>query len=137
MARTMLIRRVPFRASHRYWRSDLTDEENLRAFGETAARHDHEFVLEVEVTGTPDPVTGFVVDLGALDGSLGELVHPLRGQDLNEAIPEVREGSMQPSTESLAHWFWRELERRLPGGVRVTRIRVEEAPDLAAEVRVD
>ena len=137
MPRTTLVRRITFRASHRYWRTDWTEEENREAFGETASPHDHEFVLELAVTGDPDPVTGFIVDLGALDDAIAGVVAPLRGEDLNEVIPEVREGTMQPSTESLAHWFWKELQGRLPEGIWVVRVRVEEAPDLAAEVRFD
>lgn len=130
-----LVRRVGFTATHRYELPSVSAEENRQRFGPQALPHSHDWELEVEVTGPMDPHTGFVVDLPALDQLLEGLVAPLRGNDLNGVIPEVRDGTMQPSTESLAAWFWRSLEPQIPGAARLTRVRVYEARDLFAEFR--
>jgi 6-pyruvoyl-tetrahydropterin synthase len=82
-----------------------------------------------------DPETGFVVDLAALDALLDRVVEPLDQRDLNRVIPEVRDGSIQPSTESLARWFWSRLAPEIPGDARLERVRVAELPGLAAEYR--
>ena len=135
MADASLVRTVRFRASHAYGRSDWSDDENRRVFGDSAEPHAHDFVLEVAVRGPIDEETGFVVDLGGLDALLGDVVRPLDGGDLNKAVDEVREGGMIPTTENLARWFYGRLAGRLPVGVRLERVRVAESDALAAEFR--
>lgn len=133
MSNCVLIRRVRFPATHHYRRSDWSDDRNRRAFGALALPHAHEYLLELRVSGEGDPETGFVVELGALDGAIEEVVGPLRGRDLTEAIPDARERGMLTSTENLARWFFREISRRLPAGVRLSLVRVAESDELAAE----
>jgi len=93
----------------------------------------HDFRVEVRVTGSVDPETGFLVDLGRLDDALHDVVGRLDGKDLNRLIPEVREGRMQPSTESLARWMFERLVDRIPDGVQLRSVRVWESDDLGAE----
>ncbi len=131
-----LTRTVRFRARHHYARPDWPEERNRAVFGETVHPHAHDYTLQVTVAGTIDPETGFLVDLGKLDSLLQrEVVARLDRGDLNDEIPEVREGSMLPSTESLARWFWRLLDERIPPPARLERIRVAEGPELWAEYR--
>ncbi len=132
--RSALIRTIAFSAAHRYWRPDWTEGENVRVFGPQSNRHGHDYRVEVTVSGTPDPETGFVVDLQALDRVLDDVIGPLDNRDLNEAIPEVREGRMLPSTEALALWFWDRLEDRIPGDASLERVRVQEGREVAGEV---
>lgn len=134
MPRPRLIRTVSFRATHRYWRDDWTEERNREAFGEQVVSHGHDYRLQITVGGDVDPETGFLVDLGDLDRVLAEVVAPLEGRELNEVVPEIREGRMQPSTEELALWFWRRLEGKIPGRARLERVRLHESDGLAAEV---
>lgn len=133
MARASLIRTVRFRAAHHYRRREWTEEENRRVFGSSVEPHEHEYALEVTVTGDVDPSTGFLVDLPSLDDVLEQAVGPLRGRDLVEAIPEAREGRMLTSTENLAGWFFGRLRDRIPGSARLERVRVAESAGLAAE----
>lgn len=137
MPRTTLLRTIRFRAEHRYWRPDWGEERNRQVFGEQAVPHAHDWKVEVAVDGAVDRETGFLVELGALDALLHEVMGTLDGKDLNEAIPEVREGEILPSTEELAGWFWRRLEGRIPGDARLRRVRVAESPHLASEMSVE
>lgn len=130
-----LVRTVEFSAGHHYRRPDWSEEENARVFGESRHPHGHNWSLTVSVRGPVDPETGFVVDLAALDALLDRVVEPLDQRDLNRVIPEVRDGSIQPSTESLARWFWSRLAPEIPGDARLERVRVAELPGLAAEYR--
>lgn len=134
MPRASLIRRVRFSAGHRYWRSDWSEERNRASFGASVSRHGHNYDLEVTVLGEIDPETGFVVDLGALDEVLRrEVVERFDQKDLNEVLPEVREGTLVPSTENLARWLWNHLAGRIPGPARLQRIRLYESDALGAE----
>jgi 6-pyruvoyltetrahydropterin/6-carboxytetrahydropterin synthase len=133
MPESSLIRSIRFRAAHHYRRPDWTEAQNRRAFGDNVESHEHEYVLELAVRGAVDPDTGFLVDLAALDQAIDEVVAPLRGRDLTEAIAEARGGAMLPSTENLARWLFRQLEGRIPGGARLYRVRLAESETLAAE----
>src|SRR5919205_1599583 len=65
-----LERRYRFSASHLYRRPEWSEAENRARFGKCAnlPGHGHNYRLYVTVRGEVDPVTGFVVDLGRLDG---------------------------------------------------------------------
>jgi 6-pyruvoyltetrahydropterin/6-carboxytetrahydropterin synthase len=137
MPSTRLIRSVTFAAAHRYWRDDRTADWNRERFGDQVNRHGHNYRVEVVVEGEPDPETGFVVDLPLLDRALAEVVGPLDKRELNQVVPEVRDGRMQPSTEALARWFYDRLDPLLPPAVRLHRLRVWEDDTLGAEVERD
>lgn len=130
-----LVRTVRFLASHHYRIPEWSDAQNREAFGATADPHRHEYALEVTVGGDPDPRTGFVVDLGALDAVLEEVVGPLRGRSLNETVPVFREGLELSSTENLAAWIWTVIHDRIPGGAELRQVRVFEDDTLGAACR--
>lgn len=135
MGEASLTRTVRFEARHRYAREEWTEEENRRAFGPSAEPHQHEWAVEVTVRGPIDARTGFVVDLEDLDSRIRRVVGPFDQGDLNEAIPEVRQGRMIPTTESLARWIWERLAGEVPGTARLVRVRVVESDELASEYR--
>jgi 6-pyruvoyltetrahydropterin/6-carboxytetrahydropterin synthase len=133
-----LERRYRFSASHLYRRPEWTEEENRRRFGKCAnlPGHGHNYRLFVTVEGEVDPRTGFIVDLGALDGLVAvRVIDRLDHQHLNAALPEFGEGAGIPSSENLVRWVHERLagEGELPEGARLVRIRLEEDEDLAAE----
>jgi len=132
MTGTSLIRSLRFPASHHYWRSDWSEDENRRKFGANVEPHEHEYTLEVTLYGKVDPFTGFLTDLGALDRALEDVVGPLRGRSLVDTIPEVRSGALLPSTENLARWFFERLDGAIPPPARLGRVRVWESPTLGA-----
>jgi 6-pyruvoyltetrahydropterin/6-carboxytetrahydropterin synthase len=131
-----LERRYRFSASHLYRRPEWSEEENRARFGKCAnlPGHGHNYRLYVTVAGEVDPRTGFVVDLGALDALVQEeVVERLDHQHLNAALAEFAEGGQIPSSENLVRWIHGRLQGRLPAGVQLVRLRVEEDEDLAAE----
>lgn len=134
MPQVALVRAFRIRAHHRYWRKDWSAERNAEAFGELAESHPHDYRIEVEVTGVPDPETGFLVNLAEFDSLLAEALEPFRGGDLNRSIPEVREGKILPSTEALAQWVWERVDGRLPSEISLCRTAVWESEELGAEV---
>ena len=69
-------RRYLVSASHRLHTPALTAEENRAAYGKcnNAHGHGHNYVVEVLVGGAVDAATGMVVDLVALDRTVGERI---------------------------------------------------------------
>lgn len=132
MSVVSLTRSLRFRAAHHYGRMEWSAAENRRAFGENVTPHEHDYGIEVTVSGLVDPHTGFLVDLIALDGALEAVIGPLRGRNLAEVVPEVRDG-MMPSTENLARWFFERLEPSVPPPAQLMRVRLSESDTLWAE----
>jgi 6-pyruvoyltetrahydropterin/6-carboxytetrahydropterin synthase len=136
MSDAFLTRRVTFAAAHRYWREEWSEERNRAVFGGCANPHGHghTYAVEVTVAGPVDPETGFVVDLGRLDGVLREaIVAPLDHHHINHAVPEFGPGGRVPTTENLAMWIWPRVAGRLPTGARLHRIRLREDESLWAD----
>ncbi len=106
-----LTRRATFSASHFYWNDAWSAEENARVFGKCANRngHGHNYTLEVTVSGDPDPVTGFVVDLKWLKQVIErEVLSAYDHRHLNLEVPEFAHAI--PTTENIAIAAWKRLE---------------------------
>lgn len=135
--RATLTRRVTFSAAHRYRRPEWDDARNREVFGACANPnfHGHTYVVDVTVGGPIDPTTGFCADLGALDAALQrEVVAPLDHRNLVLDVPEFAEGKEIPTSENLAWWIARRVQRSLGEAARVVRVRVAEEPGLWSEV---
>jgi 6-pyruvoyltetrahydropterin/6-carboxytetrahydropterin synthase len=131
MQELQLTRRVRFSAAHRYHRPEWSDARNQATFGPCANPHGHghNYLLEVTVAGTVDPLTGFSVDLPALDALLRSAVlEPLDHQHLNHAVPDFAPGRLIPTTENLLLWIWPRIEVALEGA-RLVRLRLHENDD--------
>lgn len=133
-----LTRRATFSASHYYWNDAWSAEKNQEVFGRCANRngHGHNYTLEVTVAGSPDPVTGFVVDLKWLKDVIEDNV--LAAYDHRHLNKEVAEFAAKiPTTENIAIEIWRRLEPAVTGarGARLSRVRVYETAEIFAEFR--
>ena len=133
-----LTRRATFSASHYYWNDGWTAEKNEQVFGRCSNRngHGHNYTLEVTVSGEPDAVTGFVVDLKWLKDVMEREV--LDAYDHRHLNLEVAEFAVQiPTTENIAIAAWKRLEPVVSaaGGAQLSRVRVYETPEIFAEYR--
>ena len=131
-----LTRAVGFAAAHRYHRPEWSAEENRRVFGacNNDPGHGHNYRLEVTVCGEVDPVTGFSVDLAALDALLQrEVVERLDHQHLNHAVEEFGYGRLVPTGENLLAYLWPRIRAGLPPGTTLHRLRLYEDRDLYVE----
>ncbi|MEW5701984.1 MAG: 6-carboxytetrahydropterin synthase [Candidatus Zixiibacteriota bacterium] len=128
-------RKARFCAGHRYWRPDWTAEQNRATFGACAGEHGHghNYVLEVTVSGSVDPITGMLLNLRDMDRLITKLlIDRLDHRNLNHDVPEL--AGRVPTTEVLAEFAWNTLVDRLPVG-RLERVRIYESDDLWAECR--
>ncbi|MGD8699016.1 MAG: 6-carboxytetrahydropterin synthase [Gemmatimonadales bacterium] len=131
-----LTRAVHFSASHRYYRPDWTEEENRRRFGDCALPegHGHNYRCELTVFGEVDPETGMVIDLGLLDRILdSEVTARFHHRHINSSVAEFGPSGLIPTTESLAAYILETVRARLPDGVAIYRVRVQEDRDLWAD----
>jgi 6-pyruvoyltetrahydropterin/6-carboxytetrahydropterin synthase len=128
-----LTRVYEFAASHRLNAPSLSLEENLRLFGKcnNPAGHGHNYVLEVTVEGEPDPLTGFICDLEALDREVTErVVDRYDHKNLNEDLPEFAD---RPTTSEIVTLeIFQRLKDRLPA--KLHRVRLWETARNAFEV---
>lgn len=135
-----LTRRVTFAAAHRYRRPDWSDEQNARAFGLCAREsfHGHSYVCDVTVTGTLDPATGMIVDLGLLDRVLAsEVRERFDHRNINLDVAEFADGKLIPTGEELARFVCDRVQHGLGDAARVTEVTIAEDQTLRATYRPD
>jgi 6-pyruvoyltetrahydropterin/6-carboxytetrahydropterin synthase len=112
-----LTRRERFNAAHKLWVKEWSEAKNFELFGKCANKnwHGHNYDLFVTVKGTPDPVTGFIIDVKHLSKLIKRvIIDQVDHCNLNLDVPFIPEG-MQPTTENLAILFWQQLEPELKG----------------------
>jgi 6-pyruvoyltetrahydropterin/6-carboxytetrahydropterin synthase len=120
-----LTRVYEFSAAHRLDVPAMNEEQNLQLFGKcnNPAGHGHNYILEVTVAGEPDPVTGMLADLAAIDATVNsEVVNRYDHKHLNIDIPEFRD--LNPTTEVLTKMIWTRLDGKLPA--KLDRVLVRE-----------
>ena len=135
MARAHLTRRIHFAAAHRYRRPEWSNEQNEEVFGLCAREsyHGHSYVCEVTIAGEIDPMTGFVIDLSALDTILSEEVKQrFDHRNINVDVPEFADGKLIPSGENLARFIFDRVAARLPREVNIERVNIAEDRTLSA-----
>lgn len=138
-----LTRTVTFSSGHRYWRPELSRDENVALFGKWASpySHGHNYVLDVSLKGDVDPRHGMVVNIKLLDALIREKVVGILDQrSLNDEIPNFV--SVPPSTENLLAYIFESLGGAWTlelGGttVELTELRLSETTELWATLTKD
>jgi len=118
-----ITKRVHFCAGHRLFNPKLSDEENLKIFGlcSNPNGHGHNFILEVTVSGKPDPETGMIINLSELKRIITRsVVEKVDHKNLNVDVGFMR--GVIPTTEVFASKIFEILDREIGGGLldRVT-----------------
>ena len=134
----IISKKVEFSASHICRSPKLTDEENIRIYGAAAnpQSHGHNYVVEVAIEGTPDPITGMILDLKHLKDILEEKVLQVYDHRLlNREVDTFAE--LVPTVENMAIDMWRRIEPHIDqtGRARLHSVRVYETNDLSVEYR--
>jgi len=134
--RMFLTRKAEFSASHVCANPAWSADRNLAVYGNNANPngHGHNYVLEVTLTGDPDPVTGMVFDLRELKEILNrEVVDRMDHRFLNKEVPPF--DRVIPTTENLAVEIWKRIEPQIRvlgvgRGVHLHNVRLYETGDL-------
>jgi 6-pyruvoyltetrahydropterin/6-carboxytetrahydropterin synthase len=133
MPTVRVTRRVTFNAAHRLHNPARSDEWNRETYGKCNSPngHGHNYVLEVTVEGSPDPDTGYVIDLGILKNIINErVIEVVDHANLNLDV-EFMAGVL-PSTENFAVAIWNQIEPHVEGG-RLLSVRLRETENNSVE----
>jgi 6-pyruvoyltetrahydropterin/6-carboxytetrahydropterin synthase len=103
-----------------------SEEKNFEVFGKCANKnwHGHNFTLFVTVKGTPDPDTGFIVDLKDLSTLIQEkVIDKMDHNNLNMDVDFLK--GIMPSIENIVMAIWQQLDPYIQGG-KLHRIKLIE-----------
>ncbi len=112
--KTAIFRREHFNAAHRLFVPGWTDAQNFEVFGKCSNPHyhGHNYELEVKVTGTPDPQTGYVINLSDLSALIQD--HVLARFDHKNLNLDTREFEhLNPTAENIVFVIYEILRGQL------------------------
>ena len=121
-------RQEHFNAAHRLNQPTWSDEKNAEVFGKcnNPSYHGHNYELIVKVTGIPDPLTGYVMDLKVLSDLIKEQVlDRFDHKNLNLDTAEFKE--LNPMAENIAMVIYDLLRSRISEDKEI-QIRLYETP---------
>lgn len=120
-----LSRRYRISASHRLHTDSYSPEKNQAVYGKCnhPHGHGHNYIVEVMLSGTVDPITGMVCNLGDLDGLMQrEIVDRFDQTNLNR---DAGFQTLVPTTENLCVMIYNIVRSGFPNA-KLERVRVEE-----------
>ena len=126
MGTCYITRKEHFNAAHRLYVDKWSEEKNFEVFGKCANKnwHGHNFTLFVTVKGTPDPDTGFIVDLKDLSTLIQEkVIDKMDHNNLNMDVDFLK--GIMPSIENIVMAIWQQLDPYIQGG-KLHRIKLIE-----------
>jgi 6-pyruvoyltetrahydropterin/6-carboxytetrahydropterin synthase len=97
-----VIRREHFNAAHRLHNPDWDEDTNQKVFGKcnNPHFHGHNYELEVKVTGTINPSTGYVMDMKILSDIIQEqVIERFDHRNLNLDTEEFK--NLNPTAENI------------------------------------
>ena len=109
-----IFRKEHFNAAHRLFVPGWTDEQNLETFGKCSNPHyhGHNYELIVKVTGSPDPETGYVINLSTLSDIIQR--HVLAKFDHKNLNLDTHEfARLNPTAENIVIVIYEILRKQL------------------------
>lgn len=97
--------------------------------------HGHNWAVEVAVAAEELDQIEVVMDFHDLERIVDGLIGPFRNGNLNGTAPFAGVGEVlkiNPTAERVAWWLGTQVAAQLPDRVRLTHVRVEEAPGCTA-----
>jgi 6-pyruvoyltetrahydropterin/6-carboxytetrahydropterin synthase len=109
-----VFRKEHFNAAHRLHIPNWSNEKNQRVFGKcnNPNYHGHNYELIVRVTGEPDPVTGYVIDMKVLSDIIKEqILIRFDHKNLNLDTDEFKD--LNPTAENISIVIWNILRSKI------------------------
>ena len=109
-----VFRKEHFNAAHRLHNPDWTPEKNKEIFGlcNNPNFHGHNYELIIQITGTINPETGYVIDMKDLSNlAQEEVVKKFDHKNLNLDVPEFI--NLNPSAENIAVVIYHKLRVKI------------------------
>jgi len=114
MNKVAVFRKEHFNAAHRLHNPALSDAENEVVFGKCNNKnyHGHNYELIVQVTGIPDTITGYVIDMKVLSDIIKEtILDKFDHKNLNLDTQEF--ASINPTAENIAIVVYNLLRQKI------------------------
>ena len=128
-----VFRREHFNAAHRLNNPEWEETRNQQVFGKCNLPnyHGHNYEMEVKITGTPNPDTGFVIDLKFLSDTIKEsIIEKLDHKNLNLDVPEFK--NLNPTVENIVILIYNILREKIDDELGL-KVRLYETPRNYAE----
>jgi 6-pyruvoyltetrahydropterin/6-carboxytetrahydropterin synthase len=112
--KTAIFRKEHFNAAHRLYVPSWTDEQNMEYFGKCSNPHyhGHNYELVVKVTGNPDPLTGYLINLSTLSSIIEK--HVLARFDHKNLNLDTKEfAHLNPTAENIVFVIYEILRREI------------------------
>jgi len=112
--KTAIFRKEHFNAAHRLFVPGWTDAQNQEQFGKCSNPHyhGHNYELVVKVTGTPDPLTGYVINLSTLSSIIQKNVLA-RFDHKNLNLDTKEFALLNPTSENIVYVIYEILRKEL------------------------
>ncbi len=109
-----VFRKEHFNAAHRLHVPTWSDEKNARVFGKcnNPNYHGHNYELIVKLTGLPDPVSGYLMDLKILSDLIQkEVLEKFDHKNLNLDVEAFQ--TLNPTAENIAMIIYDVLRKKI------------------------
>lgn len=103
LPRVSVFRKEHFNAAHRLFNPNWSVEKNQEVFGlcNNPNYHGHNYELIVQITGTINPETGYVIDMKEVSQLVQkEIIQKFDHKNLNLDVPEF--ANLNPTAENIA-----------------------------------
>ncbi len=115
MNKVAVYRKESFNAAHKLFNPAWDDATNFKVFGKCSYTnfHGHNYDLIVKVTGVPDEITGYVIDLKELSDLVQrEIIARFDHKNLNLDTVEFK--TLNPTAENIAIVIYNLLRPHIP-----------------------
>ena len=105
-----VFRKEHFNAAHRLYNAEWSDEKNNAVFGlcNNPNYHGHNYELIIQISGTINPETGYVIDMKLVSDIVQtEVIKKLDHKNLNLDVPEF--ANLNPTAENIAVVIYNKL----------------------------
>jgi len=124
-----LTKQYKFCAAHKYWNKSWDKAKNLEIFGDDVKLHGHNYVLDITVSGTIDPNSGFIINIKDLNKVVNDMVISVLDHSQIEKDIKWFEGK-QPSTENLVIFIWNQIEKFIGNNAFLYSVKLRETPTI-------
>jgi len=122
-----LTRRETFSACHRLHSDQLNSQENIDIFGKcnNPNGHGHNYVVEVTIKGSVDPITGMVMNIHDMKKIINKTVmQTLDHKHLDKDVPYFE--NVVSTTENVAIYIFNAIKSELPNEIILHEIKIWE-----------
>jgi len=125
-----------FSAAHRLHSEKLNEAENLEVYDKcnNLNGHGHDYIVEISISGEPDPQTGMIIALEEFDRKVHMIIDQLDYRHLNKEVPYFKDHLS--TGEVIIQYLWDRLTEQFEGYV-VSHLKLWETSNNYFEMHID